>query len=180
MSHIFISGGCKNGKSTQAQIIAKRISQEQNLALYYVATMIPADAEDEERIQRHIAERAGWGFTTLEQAYNLTDLMNGADLNGVFLIDSLTALLANHMFPAGRPPDLQAGEAVREQIRIFTQYAANIVFVSDYIYCDAAVYDSMTERYRRELALTDAFTAGICGTVIEVVHGGRILHKGAL
>lgn len=180
MSHIFISGGCKNGKSTRAQRIAKRISQAQNLPLYYVATMIAADAEDEERIQRHVTERAGWGFTTLEQAYNLADCINRADPNGVFLVDSLTALLANHMFPAGRPPDFQAGGAVREQIRDFTQRAANIVFVSDYIYSDAAVYDHFTESYRRELALTDAFTAGICGTVIEVVYGGCVFHKGAL
>ena len=38
---IFISGGCKNGKSSFAQDIAKKLAG--NSKLYYVATMIPRD-----------------------------------------------------------------------------------------------------------------------------------------
>ena len=60
---IFISGGCKNGKSYYAQHLAK--AQQTNF-LYYIATMQPVDSEDDERIIRHKQERDDWGFTTIE------------------------------------------------------------------------------------------------------------------
>ena len=43
--NVFISGGCKNGKSHHAQNIAKTMADEKNLPLYYLATMIPKDEE---------------------------------------------------------------------------------------------------------------------------------------
>ena len=61
---IFITGGCKNGKSYYAQTLAKA---QQGLPLYYVATMEPRDEEDRLRIARHLKEREGWGFVTVEQ-----------------------------------------------------------------------------------------------------------------
>ncbi len=100
---IFISGGAKNGKSYYAQKRAKDLADSQNLPLYYVATMIPHDGEDEARIARHLKEREGWGFETLEKPFGLSDLVDDscqADLRGVFLVDSVTAILSNAMFPA--------------------------------------------------------------------------------
>ena len=61
--NVFISGGAKNGKSMFAQRAAKEMAEEKGARLYYVATMIPHDEEDEARIARHIREREGWGFT---------------------------------------------------------------------------------------------------------------------
>ena len=52
---ILISGGAKNGKSTLAQEAAVRLAD--GGPLYYVATMIPSDAEDRERIRKHIENR---------------------------------------------------------------------------------------------------------------------------
>ena len=69
--NLFISGGCKNGKSFFAQEEAKKQAEEKGVPLYYLATMIPADDEDRARIKRHLAERDGWGFTTIEQGRNI-------------------------------------------------------------------------------------------------------------
>ena len=66
---IFLSGGCKNGKSTLAQHAAKKLAGDG--PLYYIATMIPHDEEDEARIRRHVAERDGMGFITLEQGTDI-------------------------------------------------------------------------------------------------------------
>ena len=60
----FISGGAKNGKTTLGQDLAVYLAA--GGTHYYVATMISADAEDDERIRRHIADRAGLGFETIE------------------------------------------------------------------------------------------------------------------
>ena len=66
---IFFSGGCKNGKSTLAERSIKALAGDG--PLYYIATMIPHDEEDRERIRRHVASRAGMGFETLEQGRNV-------------------------------------------------------------------------------------------------------------
>ena len=55
--NVFISGGCKNGKSYYAQEVARDMANEKNVPLYYLATMIPVDDEDRARIKRHV--RAG-------------------------------------------------------------------------------------------------------------------------
>ena len=56
---IFLSGGAKNGKSMLAQRLCRRLSG--GGPLYYLATMIPHDAEDEQRIARHVRRVSGGG-----------------------------------------------------------------------------------------------------------------------
>ena len=153
--HTFISGGCKNGKSFYAQ----RIAQAAPGPLYYVATMISTGAEDDARIARHLREREGWGFETIECGRHILDALEGADARGSFLLDSVTALLANEMFA---PED----------------FDARAVLVSDYLYGDAALFDEWTENYRRGLALIDRRLAACCENVLEVSSGQVICHKG--
>ena len=171
---IFISGGCKNGKSYYALKIAAHIGRP----LYYIATMVPSDNEDRERIARHRAEREGLGFTTVELPRGVCDLPPRCDLNGAFLLDSLTALLANEMFIGGRC-DERAGERVIRDVTELINKTANIVIVSDNIYSDAFRYDAMTENYRRWLGRADRAAAALCDAVIEISYGRTIVHKDA-
>ena len=173
---IFISGGCKNGKSTLAEECARAMNPEK---LYYIATMIPHDEEDLERIRRHRKERAGKGFETIECGTDILDALNNADKEGSFLLDSVTALLSNEMFK-GAEFDKNAGERTAAELKKLAETAENIVFVSDFIYCDAAEYDSYTEAYRKGLALCDRALAEICDTTVEVVNGNCIVYKGKL
>ena len=92
---VLVSGGSKNGKSGFAQELAVRLSG--NGRRYYVATMVPFDDEDRSRIKRHIADREGLGFETLELGTDIARCLEQGD-NGTFLIDSVTALLVNEMF----------------------------------------------------------------------------------
>ena len=171
----FISGGCKNGKSFYAQ----RIAKAGGVPLYYIATMIPRDSEDDARILRHRREREGWGFETLECGADILCCLNNADPRGSFLLDSVTALLANEMFTAdGMRPD--APEKLARELVEFVRRAPNTVLVSDYIYSDANLYDDWTEAYRRGLARIDRALAAACDDVLEVVHGQVIVHKGRL
>ncbi|MCB6993809.1 bifunctional adenosylcobinamide kinase/adenosylcobinamide-phosphate guanylyltransferase [bacterium 210820-DFI.6.37] len=175
--NILISGGCKNGKSFFAQEEAKRQADEKGLPLYYLATMIPSDEEDRARIRRHVRERAGWGFTTIEQGINVCGALEKADPEGVFLLDSVTALLSNEMFASGGEVDLQAPKRVSRQLAEFAERTGNTVFVSDFIYSDAAGYEALTEEYRKGLALCDRTLAKLCGQVIEVCYGNRYYFK---
>lgn len=225
----FISGGCKNGKSFHAQRIAKEMAEKTGKPLYYLATMEPHDAEDDARIARHIKERDGWGFTTIERATDICGIFpdhsaakhqsvspdssavqgnstppgysagpnNSAipgrsvspdraasqhqsaapDLNGVFLLDSVTALLSNEMFRSDGSVDLEAPARVAEELTRFAEMTGSTVFVSDYIYSDAHLYDELTESYRKGLALCDRALAAACDKVLEVAYTNVTEHK---
>lgn len=176
----FISGGAKNGKSTLAQNLAVALAQGGKH--YYVATMIPTGEEDEERIRRHIADRDGLGFETVECFSNVLDCLDVADETGVFLVDSVTALIQNALFPAERNYEWDEAGAKRctQELVDFAQRVGHVVFVSDYIYSDAERYSPSTEAYRQCLAEADRRLAAVCETVVEVSGGQYIVHKGTL
>ena len=174
---VFLSGGAKNGKSALAQDLAVKLSGDG--PRYYVATMIPVDEEDRQRIRRHVADRAGMGFETVECGRHILSALDSADRNGIFLLDSVTALLMNEMF-VGAQIDKTAGERCARELTSFVHSVKNAVIVSDAIYSDAARYDEITELYRASLAKSDRAVAEACDTVIEMVAGQPIIYKGGL
>lgn len=175
---VFISGGAKCGKSSLAQQLVMSLGEKR----YYVATMISTGEEDNLRIRRHIADRDGMGFETVECYRNIMDCLKNADRDGVFLVDSVTALLQNSLFPVEKAYALDPDAAKRcsDELAEFASAVQNAVFVSDYIYSDAQRYSETTEMYRRCLAQIDRRLARICDTVVEVSGGRYIVHKGEL
>jgi len=173
---IFISGGCKNGKSALAQRLACR-QRRPGLPLYYVATMRPGDDEDRARVQRHRSDRSGLGFETVEQPLQIGRLLQRCDPAGSFLLDSLTALLANEQFPPGGFDPAAAGRTAA-QLEELLQNLTSAVVVSDFIYSDAGQYDQWSEAYRRGLAQLDRVCVRQCQVVLEVCGGIVVAHKG--
>ena len=175
---IFISGGAKNGKSSLAQELAVKLARGGKR--YYVATMIPVDQEDRDRICRHVADRDGLGFETVECGRNLPACLDRVDRSASFLLDSTTALLMNELFDPERDYALDpaAPERCREDLLRFVRGVANVVVVSDYIYSDAAQYDEVTEGYRRALAFIDRQLAAVSDVVLELSGGNIMVHKG--
>ena len=105
------------------------------------------------------------------------------DLGGSFLLDSVTAVLENEMFPVamkdGTPvflgEDMDAPERVIQELVAFAkavkEAGGSVAFVSDGIYGDRCGYSGSTERYRRALAEADRALAGVCDQVTEVTYG---------
>jgi len=174
---VFISGGCKNGKSTFAQRLARALAG--GGPLYYIATMEPRDREDEERIRRHRKEREGGGFVTVERPRDILRCLDFAEADAAFLLDSVTALLSNEMFP---PPDCRVDAAAADRVAAglleLGGRVRDIVFVSDFIYSDADLYDAATEEYRRGLAKIDRALAEDCDAAAELCAGNVVWHKG--
>jgi len=171
---VFISGGCKNGKSFYAQRLSKA---QDNGKLYYVATMSSVDAEDDVRIIRHRQERDGWGFVTVEQPTSIEQILERCDHGGSYLLDSVTALLANEMFDADGNVDPASASKIINGITQIMGTIENIVIVSDYIYSDALVYDPMTDLYRKSLAQIDRAVAQMSDVVLEVSFSNVIVHR---
>ncbi len=173
---IYISGGCKNGKSTHAQRLTLKLAGD--FERFYIATMTPADAEDIKRIERHIKEREGLGFKTIEAPLAIEGVIPKISKKGsAALLDSVTALLSNEMFKNG-VFDADAPERVESGLIALAKAAPNIVMVSDYIYSDARHYDELTESYRRGLARVDTTLAALADGVIEVMSGIPVWRKG--
>ena len=147
----FLSGGAKNGKSSLAQ----QIVCAQGGPHYYLATMIPHDDEDRLRIRRHLENRAGLGFQTVECGTDILASLSQMDSDGAVLLDSVTALLSNEMFRADGTMDVLAPARLEAELLEFSRRMRCCVFVSDFIYADGGQYDAWTECYRRGLAALD-------------------------
>lgn len=196
---VLITGGCKNGKSNKAQDLAVSFSQKQMGKLYYVATMISTGAEDDERIRKHVDNRKKLGFETIELKYRIEDLVDviRKDENPpAFLVDSLTALLANEMFRTDAKGnfyvDHDAAGRVQKGLGILIdecqKSGASIVFVSDGIYSDSIIYGEETIEYQRGLAQLEQLiskradevmemTAGVKGNTEPLVDWGQAVNK---
>ncbi len=174
---VFISGGSKSGKSALAEDLAVKLSGGK--ALYYVATMVPKDSEDAVRVEKHRLARRGKGFETLECPKLVSRCAEGRP-QGTFLLDSVTALLANMMFAEDGSVDENCSARASEELLALAALAADSVFVSDFIYADAEEYEELTEAFRRELALTDRALAKAADLVIEVCCGQYMIHKGEM
>lgn len=175
--NVFICGGCKNGKSALAQELALKLAQGGKH--YYVATMIAGDREDRARIEKHRKDRAGMGFETLEIGRGIAACL-GEDADcATYLIDSVTALLANEMF-YDNIADSGAFERCRQELLNVLKTAKNTVIVSDYIFSDASRFDALTEQYRQALGALHCSLANACDTVAELCADNVIIHKGEL
>lgn len=172
---IFISGGCKNGKSGYGQRLAK--SMENENGLYYIATMISSDKEDEERIRLHRLDRLNMGFETLEIKSDILKNLEIYSNKASYLLDSTTALLSNEMFGNGEINENIYLKIVDDFNKILSTFE-NIVIVSDYIYSDAMDYDKYTNKYIKSLGTIDRAIVKSCDVVIEVTFGNTIVHKG--
>lgn len=88
-----ILGPNSSGKSLFAENLCV---QEKEASLYYLATMISQNEENEQRIQKHRIQRAGKGFQTIEEPWDIHHLSFPAD--SVVLLEDASNLLANGIF----------------------------------------------------------------------------------
>ncbi len=176
---VFVIGGSKSGKSDFAQQIALKLAKGGKH--YYVATLMPQNcASDHAIIQSHLARRDGMGFETIECGHHILSSLEGRSLDATFLLDSVTTLLSNELFPRenGYRTDEAAARRCGDDLIAFLGRAANAVIVSDDLFRDAARYDE--DAFRRHLASIHCRLAQACDTVLEMDIGNPILHKGVL
>jgi len=144
---VFITGGVKSGKSMYAQILSKYLSDTKKLKLNYIATMIPYDKEDEKRIERHIADRSGWGFDTIEESFDLKNIDKDKLNDSVVLLDSLTALVQNVVFPLDESKLRKEPIDIYSDVQYVSSKATDLIIVSDYIFSDAIKYSDTVNEY---------------------------------
>lgn len=171
-----VVGGAKSGKSMYAQNLSKKLQNESG-NLYYVATMNPYDLEDLKRIENHLKEREGYGFETIEVQRNIGSISSKIEKKDTILIDSLTSIVTNEMFVLDEFNENVKSNII-DGIKSISNFALNVVMVSDYISSDSIHYDSYTESFRKELGTLNREMASFSDVVIECVFNNIIIHKG--
>ena len=170
----FLSGGSKSGKSMLAQRIARSLPAPH----YYLATLRPTDEEDRAIVRRHLKERDGWGFETIEFESGILSALEQASAGGTFLLDSVTALLANEMFRADGSVDASAGARMTDDLLRFAALAGHVVFVADFVFSDGRDYGALTECYRAALGSAGTALAAACDNVAELSASIPLWYKG--
>ncbi len=138
----FIAGGVRSGKSNFAEELIK---QEHNKI--YLATALNKDKEMEERIKHHQITRSEDGYKTIEQPFNLGEIMNRVNENDVVLLDCLTNLLANEMYVNGNDDMSQIlGDLFNLETRV-----KHLVIVSNDVFSSGIEYDTSVKKYMKSL-----------------------------
>jgi len=94
MGVILIQGGARSGKSSFAELIAKKIA---GLDVIYLASGVETDSEMELRIEKHQKQRPS-EWQTVEEAYSISSYLKNIEKNKTILFDCLTTYLGNLIF----------------------------------------------------------------------------------
>jgi len=101
MSLVVLIGGARSGKSS----LAVRLAAESGAPVVFIATGEARDAEMEQRIARHRADRpAGW--ETVEEPLQLHVAIESAPPDACVVVDCLSLWVAN-LLEQGADPDLR-------------------------------------------------------------------------
>lgn len=161
-----IIGKNDSGKSAYAESLVCRVGG----ARYYIATMIPYGEEGTARVNKHLRQREGMGFTTLELPYAIGSAAVPPD--AAVLLEDVSNLLSNSIFGRG-------GTAAE----VFTDIAAlheccRILVAVTIGGLDASSYEGETRGYIESLNALNTALFGLADTVVEMKDGIPQLKKG--
>ena len=198
-----ITGGSGSGKSAYAEKYICHASNEKGCKeKYYIATMQVFDDEGQRKIDRHRRLRAGKGFITIEQPRDIQNavskLQSESSLKTVrsALLECMSNLVANEMFPTVDASGIQAAEAEKEslddpenmkdyetaqisrvskkvlkEVSILSENVAELVIVTNNVFEDGVCYDQSTMNYIKAMGIVNRGLAAMAECVVEVVAG---------
>jgi adenosylcobinamide kinase/adenosylcobinamide-phosphate guanylyltransferase len=169
---IFITGGCRSGKSRYALHYANQHFSKK----LFLATCEVLDEEMAKRIQNHKKMR-GLEWQTVEEPVDIIDKIkkDGAD-SEVILIDCLTLWLYNLLMKWDS--DLRIMEETEALIDTLKKSNASFILVSNEVGMGIVPADALSRRYRDLLGTMNQRIAEALDTVIFMVSGIPIFLKG--
>lgn len=127
---ILISGGCRSGKSKQAEELALSLPGPH----IYLATSPRLDDDMNDRIKRHQQQRAGKGWLSIEEELNIEKVLKHHG-SSTILVDCLTLWINNLMWQAEQSGkeinEAQIAETCESLIQICKQLSGTLIFVSN-------------------------------------------------
>lgn len=198
-----ITGGSGSGKSAYAEKYICHVSNEKGCKeKYYIATMQIFDNEGQRKIDRHRRLRAGKGFITIEQPRDIQNAVSKLQSESSLktgrsaLLECMSNLVANEMFPPADASGIQATEAEKEalddtenmkdydtaqisrvskkvlkEVSILSENVAELVIVTNNVFEDGVCYDQSTMNYIKAMGIVNKGLAAMAERVVEVVAG---------
>lgn len=161
-----IIGENGSGKSAYAENLVCRAGG----ARCYIATMIPHGAEGAARVEKHLHQREGMGFMTLEIPYAIGSAAIPPD--AAVLLEDVSNLLSNSMFGRGGT----AAEVLTDIAALYKR--CRILFAVTIGGLDASVYNGETRGYIEALNALNTALFDLADTVVEMKNGVPRLQKG--
>jgi adenosylcobinamide kinase/adenosylcobinamide-phosphate guanylyltransferase len=169
---IFITGGCRSGKSRYALHYANQHFSKK----LFLATCEVLDEEMAQRIEKHKRMR-GLEWQTIEEPVDIVDKIkkDGGD-SEVILIDCLTLWLTNLLMKWDN--DLRIMEETETLIDTLKKSHTSFILVSNEVGMGIVPADPLSRRYRDLLGTMNQRIAEALDTVILMVSGIPIFLKG--
>ena len=164
---IFITGGRRSGKSSFALELAGSFGARK----LYIATARIFDAEMEERIARHRAERKS-GWDTVEEPIEISRIIGEVQGYDVILVDCLTLWLCNVMHEGqGRVSD----DAVMKEIDLLAEACrgskAPVIVVSNELGSGIIPDNPLSRRFSDLAGMMNQRMAAAADRVVLTVSG---------
>jgi adenosylcobinamide kinase/adenosylcobinamide-phosphate guanylyltransferase len=171
---IFITGGCRSGKSQYALDYANRHFSKK----IYLATCEALDDEMIQRVETHKRLR-GPEWLTIEEPVEIIDrIKQYSDNAGVILLDCLTLWLSNLLLRGNN--NLKMMEAIEGLIHSLRERRISVIIVSNEVGMGIVPADPLSRRFRDLSGMTNQKIAEVADTVIFMVSGMPVFLKGNL
>ena len=172
------TGGASCGKSALAESRCQQLGGK----LVYLAAMRPFGEEGMRRVEKHRAQRAGKGFTTIECYDDFTAASHDERLAGAtILLECLGNVVANELFDENAQAegtDLDATRArIMDAIESIKRAGTHLVIVGNDVGADGIRYPSETHAYQELLGGLSCAVATRCDFVAECASGLPIVVK---
>ncbi len=174
---IYISGGCRSGKSDYAQTLAEGLPGKRA----YIATCPRIDVEMDLRIANHQQQRINRGWETLEVPIDLAEAIIQAQKFDVILIDCLTLWINNILYEAEKSEakitEQIISDRCTELINNCRKNGQTIIFVSNELGMGLVPADAVSRHYRDCLGRCNQAIAKQADEAIFLVSGIPIFLK---
>jgi adenosylcobinamide kinase/adenosylcobinamide-phosphate guanylyltransferase len=169
---IFITGGCRSGKSRFALNYANQHFSKK----IYLATCEALDEEMAQRIEHHKKMR-GPEWHTIEEPVEIVDkIRQYGDKVEVILLDCITLWLSNLLTKGN--DDLKIKDGINRLMEILKQTSTSLIVVSNEVGMGIVPADSLSRQFRDLSGMVNQRIAEMVDTVIFMVSGIPIFLKG--
>ena len=163
---IFVTGGCRSGKSGYALDRAGRIKGENRI---FLATSVPSDPEMEERVRTHREER-GDAWSTVEEPEviheRIEEFKESAD---VILVDCLTLWISNLL--VNGYDEHHVKDRVERLQKALCKNGCPVFLVSNEVGCGVVPENRLSRAFRDLAGYANQQTAKTADDVVWMVSG---------
>ena len=175
---IYVSGGCRSGKSAYAQELAESFPGRRA----YLATCPQIDGEMAQRIALHQQQRAEKQWKTIEAPLHLSEAVQQTKNFDVLLIDCLTLWINNLLYQAEKNSDFLSEQQIvdycYELVKVCRQREQTVIFVTDELGMGLVPADAISRHYRDCLGRCNQTMAKLSDEAIFIVSGLPLTLKG--